>query len=267
MANERWLLTIIAVLCLFIIVPTSARGVPINSIKKGVKRQLGVEEDLYDVISTTYQGEDVTLILVLVNERTLNSKLDPEIKSAMRDYIGQNALFISAMSTAEKTNFYPHAIRIYQKGDKFRVASVEGLTANFRQGEMPETMTAMGQKLWGSKGIVTFPDQVDASNSFSVNYGSTSAKFAPLRPERPETIREPSQKSTEDTIAKGEGRVDSSGKSQSKEPGQAPTVERERTPRERTPRRAPRTGNAAQQGMFLLTSFVNLLLVSLTFLM
>ncbi|MFP4646720.1 MAG: hypothetical protein ACLFN4_03740 [Candidatus Acetothermia bacterium] len=238
------------VLLLFAGPSLNVAGVSVDTIKRGVESELGVDKDLCTVIDLEYKGHDLVIIAAFINERTLESDLDPEILEAMEKYVGQNAVFISAVAQTKDGNFNPNSLRFHQDGDSVGVSSVEGITEDFGQGKLPEGMNVMGDQFWGSKGIVVFDDRVNPEQPFEVEYGNARRQLS-IRGSAQETTptqeqeqqsdkqEQQSEESFSDTET-GEGEVEC-------QPGSGDGCQ-----------------DASGNGSFLFVGFVNLLVLTLT---
>jgi len=162
----------------------TASAVSPDQIKRGIRFKLGLEPDLYDVIKTDYQGKELVLTVIFLDERVLDSSLDPKIKEAARNNRDRGALFISAFTDSEGIKFHPYALRILQKGKALRARSVVGITEGFEQGAMPSKISMRGKDFWGNKGIVVFGQKLNSEAPFDVKYGSNLAHFNLKSPQR-----------------------------------------------------------------------------------
>ncbi|MFW6006009.1 MAG: hypothetical protein ACOC9A_01040, partial [Candidatus Bipolaricaulota bacterium] len=166
------------IVTLFFLANTAAGEKIEDKLSRIIKLELGLDEEIYQVIETDYQGEKVVLVVIFGNEKAYNSSLGSDLKSGLREHEGETPVAISALTSNKDVSFRPYAVRIIQNGQTSQADQVFGITDGFTEGRMPEEVPIEGKTFWGSKGIITLGSSFDSTTPFEIKYGNTSASFA-----------------------------------------------------------------------------------------
>ncbi|MBS3814855.1 hypothetical protein KGY63_05675, partial [Candidatus Bipolaricaulota bacterium] len=179
MSKKGFLIFGVVVLSLILVNASLAMGQDVSTkLSRVIRVELELDSDVYRVIETEYRGEKVILIAIFGNEKALNSSLNPDIKSAIRQNMEKTPLAISVLTRNKQAKFHPYALRIVQNNEETSPKNVIGITDGFNDGDMPEKVPIEGEVFWGSKGIITLGADFDTSSPFNLKYGTSSAHFS-----------------------------------------------------------------------------------------
>ena len=144
-------------------------------------QETGLDRDLIRVFETDVRGEQLTIVLVYINERTFQSKISSALYSTLHPYIGQNALYVNA--TVERVvswfDFRPQSIAAQQDGIHLLIdeSSWIEITPGFLEGSFVVNPGG-ADKGSGSEGILVFGDQLDATLPFDLSYQGETKAFS-----------------------------------------------------------------------------------------
>lgn len=179
MSRKGFLVFSVVLLSLILVNASLAMGQDISTkLSRVIRVELELDSDVYRVIETEYRGEKVILIAIFGNDKALNSSLNSDIKSAIRQNREETPLAISVLTRNKQTKFHPYALRIVQNNEESSPKNVIGITDGFNDGAMPEKVPIEGEEFWGSKGIITLGADFDTSSPFNLKYGTASAHFS-----------------------------------------------------------------------------------------
>jgi hypothetical protein len=126
--------------------------------------QTGLDADLVSMLTVEQGGQKFLLVIVYIDERTLQSNVRPEIAQAIAPYLGQNAVMIWAYSEAG-ASFDPVAIWFAQGGALVTLAPelVVPIEGDFLSGVIPG-MTPVAA-------VVVLGEAIDPAQPFEIHYG------------------------------------------------------------------------------------------------
>ncbi len=129
-----------------------------------VLAQTGLDRDLVTMITVEQGGQKFLLVFVYINERTLSSKVKPEIADRLAAYVGKNAVLVWAYSEAGAV-LDPASIWFSQGQAKVVLtdAEVVPLEGDLLSGNVPAATPTVA--------VVVLGDSIDPAVPFEIHYG------------------------------------------------------------------------------------------------
>jgi len=144
-------------------------------------REAGLDVDLINLVSLDVGGVELTVVFVFINERTFDSLISEELRTALLPYIGQNALYVNPniKNVVTEFGFDPDMISVEAAADVFtpRAEDWVEITPGFLDGRFDVNPAGASQGS-GSEGILILGDAIDADAPFEVRYGAERATFS-----------------------------------------------------------------------------------------
>ncbi len=157
----RKVLLVAVILSLGLAVAAYGQGLE-ETIKSRIASEANLDSDLIGVILYDQGGARLMLTFIYINERTLDSDLNPDIKDAIRPYQDEKAMLVMATVQGE-ASFDPYQIYVGQGGfkNKLEPAQVIKVTSDFEPGNLQQVT---------SKGIVLLPAGIDSTKELVISY-------------------------------------------------------------------------------------------------
>lgn len=155
-----------------------------EAIKNRIVSEASLDPDLVEVILYDHGGAQLMLTFIYINERTLQSDLNQDIKDAIRPYQDQAAILVMATAQGE-VSFDPYQIYVSQGGFKNRVepTQVIKVTSDFEPGLLQQAT---------SKGIVLLQG-INSTKEFVISYKDSGYRASVALKSKPPEEREQPQ--------------------------------------------------------------------------
>lgn len=155
--------------------------------KERIAAETGLDEDLLATIFVSEENAQFILTFIYIDDRTLNSKLKPELKQAIAPYKNRDAMLV-LVTPAIDSYFNPMAIAFIQDRITYHVRpnSIRRIDPEFNVGTIPSGQVTAGiilldqltPSISNYGGALTAP-QLDTKRPFTITYmGRYSADFA-----------------------------------------------------------------------------------------
>ena len=233
-----------------------------EKINQVLEDKMGIDKNFYEVKLTKSRGKDYILATIIINEETIKGFADQDIRQKLSNFTDRNALYLSVLASSREATFNPYDLIVRQAGDAWAVLSATDLTNGFKNGKLAVNL---GDGKWASRGIVVFPDQLDLSNSFSLQFGNSILELndtaTPKISSEKETTKEKEITKDKEVIKKD--KITTQEKCETCEEA-SPKKEKETVPQKKQVKvsKPPK----AEEGMTLGLNFIALALLTLTFL-
>jgi hypothetical protein len=129
-----------------------------------VLAQTGLDRDLVTMLTVEQGGQKFLLVFVYINERTLSSKVKPEIAEKLAAYVGKNAVLVWAYSESGAA-LDPSAIWFSQGQTRvvLTAAEIVPLEGDLLSGSVPAATPVVA--------IVVLGEAIDPAQPFEIHYG------------------------------------------------------------------------------------------------
>ena len=143
--------------------------------------ETGLDADLVGLVTLDVAGTELTIVFVFITERTFQSKISADLASALRPYIGRNAVYVnpSVDSVVSSFAFDSQSLAVEQAGaTRFPPWDAwDEITPGFLSGRF-EVNPSGPERGSGSEGVVILGDLIDVTRPFDLLYAGQRATFA-----------------------------------------------------------------------------------------
>jgi len=145
-----------------------------------IAQRTGLSPDLFVQLTVNVGGEELAIFIVYINDRTFDSRISPNLRAELSQYLGKNALYVnpSVKAVVDTFDFSPDSFVIEQGGKTFtpRPDDWVEITPGFLSGRF-EVNPAGPSYGSGSEGILVLGDRIDPSKPFSISYQGVKRTF------------------------------------------------------------------------------------------
>jgi len=136
--------------------------------------QTQLDEDLVVLLPVDKPGTQLILAVVYVNERALEGRHMPAVREVLPDYVGKNAVLITAYS-GRAVDWDHTKVTVMQDDAQVRADGdrVDPITDDFAGSRLAADRPVAGMLLLG--------DDIDPKRSFTVSYGDTASAVMEVR--------------------------------------------------------------------------------------
>jgi hypothetical protein len=159
--------------------------------RQRIAEQTGLDQDLIATLFVSEENAQFILTFIYINERTFDSRLNPELLEAIAPYRQREAVLVLVTPTQE-SYFSPLLVSFSQDRFTYEVkgANIRGISESFLQGTLPKGEVSAGVILLDSLGSNLGPresKELEVSDPFKITYsGQYSTVFALSSGERHE---------------------------------------------------------------------------------
>ncbi|MFO8034562.1 MAG: hypothetical protein R6U88_05310 [Candidatus Bipolaricaulota bacterium] len=142
-------------------------GLGASALEDRFTDRTGLDPDLVSVLHVAEPGQELVLALVYVSERTLEAQLSEHVAAILPEYVGKNAVVVSAYSQYEvpwdpgRLSFAQDDSVVWATGDR-----VVPVTEGFEASQLRPDRTVAG--------VVLLGDDIDPTRTFTISYGDTA---------------------------------------------------------------------------------------------
>jgi hypothetical protein len=140
--------------------------------KQQISEKTGIDPNLIATLFVTEQQDQFVLAFVYINQSVLQSKLKPELKSAIASFVDKKAMLTMVVPT-QRSFFSPLKISFQQGGLSYLIDanSVHPVTEGFGAGLFDANTV--------NSGIILLPSAIDVGQPFQITYdGQFSTTFS-----------------------------------------------------------------------------------------
>lgn len=159
--------------------------------RQRIAKQTGLDQDLIATLFVSEENAQFILTFIYINERTFDSRLNPELLEAIAPYRQREAMLV-LVTPAQESYFSPLLISFSQDRFTYDVkgTSIRGISESFVLGTLPKGEVSAGVILLDRLGSNFGPREgreLEVSDPFKISYsGKYSTGFALSSGERHE---------------------------------------------------------------------------------
>jgi hypothetical protein len=140
--------------------------------KQQISEKTGIDPNLIATLFVTEQQDQFVLAFVYINQSVLQSKLKPELKSAIAPFVDKKAMLTMVVPT-QRSFFSPLKISFQQGGLSYLIdtSSIHPVTDGFGAGIFDANTV--------NSGVILLPTAIDVGQPFQITYdGQFSTTFS-----------------------------------------------------------------------------------------